>query len=184
MWTISLSILSQTVFHIFPGKHPQSFYLCLGTFPLAFKEQKVKVNWPSFALALTSLAVHLSIGLRTQYFRRKSNQVEAIARGLTQVEDQRQKVISGQKLVSLTTSSLAIVAMHVLAIIPIYVNKLEPAVVDEYPNYIWVYVHSLCVYPSFFIVMVVLFVTKNQQLRSSLYRNVSSEISRWAKFRI
>jgi hypothetical protein len=112
------------------------------------------------------------------------HQVEAIARGLTQVEDQRQKAISGQKLVSLTTSSLAIVAMHVLAIIPIYVNKLEPAVVDDYPNYIWVYVHSLCVYPSFFIVMVVLFVTKNQQLRSSLYRNVSSEISRWAKFKI
>jgi CRISPR/Cas system endoribonuclease Cas6 (RAMP superfamily) len=75
MWTISLSILSQTVFHIFPGKNPQSFYLCLGTVPLTFKEQKVKVNWPSFALALTSLAVHLSIGLRTHFFNRKFNQV-------------------------------------------------------------------------------------------------------------
>jgi hypothetical protein len=73
------------------------------------------------------------------------HQVEAIARGLTQVEDQRQKAISGQKLVSLTTSSLAIVTMHVLAIIPIYVNKLEPAAIDEYPNYIWVYVHSLSI---------------------------------------
>jgi hypothetical protein len=182
-----VSILSQIVFHIFPGKNPQSFYFCLGTFPLTFKEQKVKavkVNWPTYVLALTSLAVHPSIGLRTQIFRYKSNLVDTRARGLSQVEGQRQKVISGQKLVSLTTSSLTIVAMHILAIIPIYVNKLEASVIDQYPNYIWVYVHSLFVYPFFFLVMAAIFFSKNQQLRLSLYRNVSAEVSRLYKLKL
>jgi hypothetical protein len=87
-------------------------------------------------------------------------------------------------LVSLTTSSLTIVAMHILAIIPIYVNKLEASVIDQYPNYVWVYIHSLFVYPFFFLVMAAIFFSQNQQLRLSLYRNVSSEIARLAKFKL
>ena len=91
--------------------------------------KQIKVNWAITVLAVASLAIHISVGLRTyvyKYFANKADK-QAMVTGLS-VADNRTKQVNNQTLVSLTANILIIAAMHVLAVSTIYVNNREPEI--------------------------------------------------------
>ena len=161
-----------------PGRNPQSFYFCIGHFPMKFSGQRLKPNWASNGLALSSLAVHLVVGIRTWVFKRKAREADEEAMGLPTAaaaaaacSDQRKKTISSQRLMSVTTNVLLVVTMHLVGIIPIYVNILEPTFVDQYPNYILAYIQNILIYPAFFLLLGAVHCIRNKDLRKYLRRN-------------
>jgi succinate dehydrogenase hydrophobic anchor subunit len=123
--------------------------------------KQIKVNWAITVLAVASLAIHISVGLRTyvyKYFANKADK-QAMVTGLS-VADNRTKQVNNQTLVSLTANILIIAAMHVLAVSTIYVNNREPDFIEQFPNYILVYVQNLCIYPLLFLIIAFVYYVK------------------------
>ncbi len=146
-------------------------------YPLKLKGEQIKVNWAITVLAVASLAIHISVGLRTyayKYFANKADK-QAMVTGLS-VADNRTKQVNNQTLVSLTANILIIAAMHVLAVSTIYVNNREPDFIEQYPNYILVYVQNLCIYPLLFLIIAFVYYVKNPQLRVSFRREFKTEV--------
>jgi hypothetical protein len=149
----------------------------VGEYPLKLKGEQIKVNWAITLLAVASLAIHLSVGLRTYVFKYKTNKVDkqTIVTGWS-VADNRTKQVNNETLVSLTANILIIAAMHVLAVSTIYVNNREPDFLERYPNYILVYLQNLCIYPLLFLIIAIVYYVKNPQLRVSFKREYKTEV--------
>jgi len=170
LWSIMISWPFQFAIFAMPGKDPQSFYFCTGKFPMKFFSKKLKPNWANNLLALSSLALHLGIGIRTWAFKYQARRADEIAMGLS-AADHRNKTISNQTLVGLTTNVVLVVMMHLTGIIPIYVNTLEPTYVDRYPHYILAFIQNILIYPLFFLVLGISYCIRNKDLRLFIQRN-------------
>ena len=114
------------------------------------------------------------MGLKNYLYKCKANKIDIQAMSLPP-SNARTKIKTSQKFVSLTTNSLIIIAMHVLAITPIYVNGRDPMLVDKYPNYIWVYIQNLWCYPLLILIIVIVYSSKNPQIQQSFWKDLKSK---------
>jgi hypothetical protein len=125
-------------------------------------------------LALGSLVVHLYLGLKNYLYKQKTSKIDILEAVSRSTADARTKTKISQRLVSLTSNSLIVIAMHVLAITPVYVNGRDPRFVDKYPYYIWVYAQNLWCYPLLILTIVIVYSLKNPQIQMSFWRDLGS----------
>jgi len=70
--TFSFSLISQSIYMWMPGRNPNLYYMCIGSFPMAKShvQDTVKVNLPFVTLLVLSGITHIYIGIK----KMKTNQ--------------------------------------------------------------------------------------------------------------
>ena len=70
IWVISFSILTQSVFYLWPGRQPLEYYLCTGTDP-ALDSDNVKVNITLFSVYVLTIFFNIAIPIRIRLYQIK-----------------------------------------------------------------------------------------------------------------
>jgi hypothetical protein len=74
MWSAFVSILSQTVFVISPGKNPINYYMCMGSYPKQYAGMPVKKNPALLFVAALCIVVNFVVISKTTLYKLKVKQ--------------------------------------------------------------------------------------------------------------
>jgi hypothetical protein len=126
IWTLGCSLISQTVYVIFPGKSPLNYYICLGEYPIVEQGIQVKTNIPHLFAGLLSVIVFIG----AKFPKRKIEPIQEVSSKIAK---------NTQTLFTFTTYWALLVLVFFFSFIPLKINVLEGEDLDSYPNYILVY---------------------------------------------
>jgi hypothetical protein len=123
-WTLGCSLISQSVYILWPGKSPMNYYLCLGEYPTAQQGVPVKANLPLMIAGLFCIIVFIGAKMPNRKLK-----------ALKDLPVQR----NTHTLFTFTTYSVALVLVVLSSLVLVKINSLEAEELDSYPNYILVY---------------------------------------------
>jgi len=151
MWTVGFALICQTTTLIFPGKEPITFYFCTGKMPKVLVGEKVKNNASFNFVFLVSGICHAYIHIKLAIHKYKENQ----SASHVQTEQQQASTschsgiqnillnrIKQENLFSFATNALSITILVLSSIAISIMNRTDPTMMNEFPNYLWVYLHQ------------------------------------------
>ena len=139
-WTLGVGIINQVIYFLMPGKNPQNYYMCLGHYPTKYSGKIVKINSAINYLLLFSFAVHVIAGIRIKVHRHKEAQKDQVQAITASTSNDNINM-----MMNLTTNLVSLLLLVISSVGPSMVNKMEPLIIDTYPNFIWVYIiHHYC----------------------------------------
>jgi len=159
LWIGFLSFGTQILYMLLPGKNPINYYMCTGHYPSEIWYQPVKPNWIMLIAGLCGIMLHFVIA----FVKFKA------------ADHQEDKNLFSKTSNSVGISSLICVSL----IVPALLNTLEPPELDEYPNYLLLYVLHHYLTQLNLIVIVTAYFYKNMSLRSRLlgaFKNVFEKL--------
>jgi hypothetical protein len=147
IWTVGFALICQTTTLIFPGKMPMTFYLCVGKMPKSLIGVKVKKNASFNFISLLAIICYTFIHIRFTIHKHKGNKKTVHAHpqqppshtGLQYIILNR---FNQENLFSLAITNVAIIVLILSVIAPTIINETDPAIMDVYPHYLWVYLHQ------------------------------------------
>ena len=143
LWISGFSFVFNFVIFFLPGRQPLFFYICANIDPKIDQSLPKKL---SGILEMLSLLLHIIIKIRILVYKTKidpeiSNCFLAFKKATaTQTLDKH-------SIANFSTNFFSISIFSVLVIVISKVNSLSPSEINEYPNYIYVYVHQF-IYPN------------------------------------
>ena len=132
--TFSVSLISQIIHMVIPGKKPHNFFVCLGHFPVKLTGIPVKSNEAVNYLLLLSFLLHMFGGIRIMIYRFRENQMD-LMQSVAAVS-----TLSSEAMINFTTNAISLLIFIASAVVPVVINTTDPANFQVYPNYIWLYV--------------------------------------------
>ena len=141
IWSIGLSIICQTTTLIYPGKEPMLVYICIGKMPKSLIDEKVKNNVSFNVLVVLTLIIRTFINARFFVHKMKKKILFFYSDNVVVFRNNFIQNFNQETLFSFTTNAIAIVVIIISGIAPNVVNRTGPALIDLYPNYLWVYMH-------------------------------------------
>jgi len=155
----TLSVISQTVYLLQPGKDPINYYMCMGKYPNEFQNQPVKVNYSFIVVCIFSIVLHL----------------------VAVVDKLKTKDIFEHKsLFSKTSNTVGIISVMCVAfIIPALANMKEPEELDKYPNYLLLYALHLYLTECNIIVIGIAYFWKTPSLRNHFITDLKEIVKKW-----
>ena len=112
-----------------------NFYFCSGLDPNKGMHTHIKANTVFFVIEALSVILHIAISLRICAFKWKSKPDKYFA--------QFKKSFENQSLSTFTTNAVAIIYFVSLTILLTFVNNMNPAEANFYPNYHYVHIVHL-----------------------------------------
>ena len=154
IWSIGFGLICQCTYLIFPGKQPMSFYFCLGKMHKSLIDVKVKNNASFNFLVIMTIICHTFIHIK--FFVHKQHEtLGSVPHPLPQsqlpsspncgqprIQTILMNRIKQESLFSLASNAISIMVMVLSGIAPNVLNRIHPSMVDEYPNYLWAYLHQ------------------------------------------
>jgi hypothetical protein len=170
IWTSGISLTTQIIYAFQEGKNPQNYFLCLGYYPTKLAGQTVKANTSMNYMLLFSFLAHVIAGIRIKLHRRKEHQKDLV-QALTVETSPGNK----NMMMNFTTNLISLLLLIVSSAGPAVVNKMEPIVLDNYPNYFWVYlIHHYS--PQFVLgCTALIYYIKNPPLRKVIWLEMSGK---------
>ena len=132
--TFSVSLFSQIIYMLLPGKNPHNFFVCLGQFPVILTGKPVKPNAAVNYLLLLSFLLHTFGGIRIKIYRDRENQMDQVQSMAVA------PTISSEAMINFTTNAISLLLLIISGVIPVVINTMNPANFEVYPNYLWLYV--------------------------------------------
>jgi hypothetical protein len=164
LWTLGVSICTQVIYIIMPGKNPQNYYMCLGYYPTKYNGEMVKPNSSINYFLLFSFIVHMLAGIRIKLHRRKEAQIDKI-----QTITVAASLGHSNMMMNFTTNITSLLLLILSAVGPAMLNKMEPLILDTYPNFIWVYISHHYWPPCVLALTALIYYSKNPPLRNFLW---------------
>jgi hypothetical protein len=160
--TTGVSIITQTVYAIQPGKNPMHYYICVGRISRNYLATKiVKLNYSVTVILTLSLFLHAFAGLRLLLVRYKSN-IEL------QSPISSKSVLNKESLVSVTANLSSLCMILFSSSIPSELNKIDFTQLQKHYLLIHIFHHYLP--QTIFAATIIIFLIKNSQLRKFLKR--------------
>jgi hypothetical protein len=151
MWATGFALICQTTTLIYPGKESITFYFCTGKMPKGLVDEKVKNNASFNFTFLVSVICHAYIHVKLAIHKYKGNQSACHVQTEQQISPTSchsgiQSILlnrlNQENLFNFATNVLSI-AMLTLSSININVmNRTDPTTMNEFPNYLWIYLHQ------------------------------------------
>ena len=113
------SFATQALYVLLPGKNPINYLMCTGNYPVDVWYQPVKVNWSLLLVGLFSIFLHFT----------------AVFVKLKTSEASNEKSLFSKTSNSVGTISLISFGL----VVPSLLNKFEPPELDQFPNYLLLY---------------------------------------------
>ena len=157
-----VSLISQVVMAILPGKNPHSYFVCTGYFPVNLAGAKVKANLPYSYLLIASFLLHVFAGVRIKIHRHKQTMIDHAQSGTAAPNAGH---ISSQTLINFTTNIVSLLLLVFAAVVTVIVNTMDPVKFDSFPNYVWIYVLHHYTPTIILSSTVIIYYTKNVSLR-------------------
>jgi hypothetical protein len=151
MWTVGFALICQTTTLIYPGKEPITFYFCTGKMPKVLVGEKVKNNASFTFIFLVSGICHAYIHVKLAIHKCKENQSASNVQteeqqGSTSCHSGIQSILLNrmkqENLFSLASNVLSITILASSSIAINIMNRTDPTTMNEFPNYLWVYLHQ------------------------------------------
>ena len=170
IWVVGVSYLSQFVFVYLPGRHPVSYYICVGEDPKAGLKHPMKFNISLYILAIICAVIHIIMSLKIFIYKHKIKQNKE-SQSCTQ-KYAIIKSLESQSLSGFTTITFGLVALGIFGILFAKVVQLDPQELNQFPNYLFVYWMHLVNAPLTIILLLVLCCAKNRLLRKTILREL------------
>jgi hypothetical protein len=166
IWAVTISILSQIIFVLTPGKNPIHFYICVGEMPISEMEHSVKLNYSVIALLISSILLHILAGFQLWVIRKKTIKKE------TQYisKFKNNSIVDNDNLASVTSNIISLMIFIVASFVPAQLNKIDVLNFHSYPNSLISDIFHHYLPQSQFFVTFLIFYCKNESLRDFLKR--------------
>ena len=109
--------------------------------PKSLIDEKVKNNVSFNVLVVLTLIIHTFINARFFVHKMKKKILFFYSDNVVVFRNNFIQNFNQETLFSFTTNAIAIVVIIISGIAPNVVNRTGPALIDLYPNYLWVYMH-------------------------------------------
>ena len=165
LWITTVSIMTQTVYAIQPGKNPMHYYICVGRITNTYDATKtVKMNHSVLFILTVSCLLHAFAGVRLLIVRYKSN-IELKS------PMSSNSILNKESLVSVTSNLCSIFMILFSSAIPGELNKIDFSQLDKHFLLIHLFHHYSP--QTIFAATILIFLMKNAQLRNFLKREYS-----------
>jgi len=170
IWIVFFGLLSQFVFVYLPGRQPLNFYICTGLDPhIAEADLAVKKNFVFNVILLLSIFLQAKVAHKFITHRMKMDSLSSYA-----YIDNFRKENFYDFLICLTFLAITVIYGYLL----VSINYLEPALLNDYPNYLLMYALNFG-FPLFSCsAFSVLFYAKNHHMRSTLWEELQEIIGK------
>lgn len=130
--TFMLSFLSQFVFVFLPGRNPLAYFVCKGNFPVSQipMDQPVKINYPVYVLILTSIVIHIVIGIRLKKARSLNQQL--FLETAVKTKGIYNTILEKKMLANFKTNIISITVLFCASYLTLYINNLEVHEVSKF----------------------------------------------------
>ena len=164
VWVICFAFISQFIFVCLPGSQPLNFYLCVGQNPKKNGgDLSIKKNIVINIIFLMSIVLQVAVAVRFVVHRMKIDAAASSSR-----KENFRKEICSDILISVFFFIIAFFYGYLV----MTVNQLNPADINVYPNYLYVYALHFG-YPMFACSLFsALFYAKNEHLRETLWDEI------------
>ena len=169
-WIIGFTFLTHFVFAVLPGRNPNSFYICLKSMPKSYENQETKINWTLIWVMIVSLFAHVAIGIRYLYYAKREQHI--IDATLTQQDKITRIKISKSSMVNFSTNIFGVLFLLSISYVPQRVKTTSFSKLNNYSEYIWVYVMYFYIPAISQIVATIVLVTRNLQLKRYIKREI------------
>ena len=177
-WTFGVSMASQLIYVLMPGKNPQNYYMCLGYYPTKYNGEIVKINSSINYLLLFSFVAHVFSGIQIRLYRHKDSNKDQV-----QTINFAPVLGSTKMMMNFTTNIISLLLLILSSAGPAMLNKMEPIILDTYPNVIWVYISHHYWPPCVLALTALIYYTKNPTLRSFLWFELLARMDHSSHFK-
>ena len=171
MWVLSFACLTNFTYYFLPGSNPNFYYICLGTIPKNHNFRTVKENEPIIVLLLFTILLHIFTALRYQVYKYKEKSF------VTEQMTEQQKLyclhVNQSSIVNFATNVAGVIYLTMTSYVPNKLNVTNPIEFNAYPEYLWLYIFDLYLYPINELFLILVLMYKNPQLRSYCRREIS-----------
>ena len=164
--TILFSFIAQFYQFMLPGKQPNIYYICLGTFPNNLISTPTKPNSPAIYQFLVSFVFYACASIRIKIHSKKENANQMIQTATISLQ---QAWINTQTLENFVINVIHLWVMLSGFLVTVVINKLRLDELDFYPNYFWIYATHHYVPISMTFTMMALNYGKNKLLIKFLF---------------
>jgi hypothetical protein len=170
LWIFIVSLISQIIFQMLPGRDPMDILICCGKMPKQFMSSTVKRNYPILFAVILSIIVNIYFFVKKfnlKYFKKdKYAQYEQFYIKWTNPANK-------ENFFHYTTHFTGIaVLFFCLVVTPQIINSMNPQTLDSFPYYILFYAHTF-VYPQLALIITISFtLLKNNHLRSLVFKEL------------
>ncbi len=162
---------------LWPGQHPLRYYICCGLNPNT--DLLIKQHWSKFLIRIISFLIHVVLGGKILIFKIQGQKlVKPVSTNFIWSKDTMISMIENQIMTDLTTS-FSFVGIFLLSMLPAnLVNEMDPVETSSFPNYLYIYFMHLVVPVLMADLVILLYFSRNEQLRKNTYNEFCDLIAR------
>ena len=162
IFAISISVITQTVFAILPGRNPISFYICSGEDPRLLQQNIEKKNVTLNGSILLTFIAYVFVFVSVKIFQRK-----IFATTFPQGNQEN------QTLANLGTIALALTTFLPMVFLYTVTNQMSIDKLGTYPYFLIIrfFNHGLALFWNS--ARILIFVSKSKTVRATILREIS-----------
>ena len=168
IWINAFSFLLHFTQAYLPGKQLISYYICSGVNPAIDSLLPPRFNYINHFLGFVGITVHLPMSIRIFWYKHKRSNVVIPLSDAAQ--SPHLKEIDKHSLTNFSSATVSLICMLFFAYLFSEYSKLEPADLNNYPNYFLVFWIQMIYAPLTVIVLLTLTYARNERLRKVMYR--------------
>jgi hypothetical protein len=169
LWIFGFLITSQIVLHTLPGKDHIRISACIGKVPQQYANVPYKKNWALFTVIFLSILFHIGYLIFKLYLKSFES------RKLKEFENFKKQMLPNKKIHlynNLTT--FLVISLLVGGTFTVYMlTAMNPEEIDNYPNYVMLYMQDLFIYPCGVLFFLVIFLNKNENVKIDVLREIA-----------
>ena len=171
IWSFGLGMTSQTAYVLLPGKNPSQYYVCIGKIPTSLNKELTKFNVVVFCSVTFTVCAHVFLGIRLKLYEFKISKV-ALNNAALKLQKNKNSLLTA-------SFHLLIVTSYFATLVPAFKSILMNLEhLNEYPNYLWMYLFHFYTTECFIIISLICLITKNPQMKAFIKREIL-EICMW-----
>jgi hypothetical protein len=169
LWIFGFLISSQIVLQTLPGKDQIRISACLGKVPKKYNNAPLKNNWALLIVIFSSILFHIGYFIFKLYLKLFES------RKLTEFENYKQQVLPNKNINFYNNfTTFLVIVLLVGGTFNVYrLTAINPEEIDNYPNYVLLYMQDLFIYPCGVLFFLIIFLSRNENVRIDILREIA-----------
>lgn len=140
LWINGFSFVFNFVIFFLPGRQPLFFYICANTDP---RQDQLLPKKPFGLLEMLSLLLHIAIKIRILVYKTKVGQPSLVSSCFMSLKKSTVAPnFDKHSIANFSTNIFNVIIFSVVVVVISKVNSLSPPQINDYPNYLYVYIHQ------------------------------------------